>query len=312
MRCSRRSASSSLPLPRNHFEALGELHLDVSDRLLERWAGGDVVAVGVHGDAFELGRALPGQRIEFVNRLDFVAEQRQPPAAILVMGGKNLRRVAPHPEGAAHEIRVVPPVLQLHQPLEQRAELDPLPLFEPDRHFRIGLDRADAVNAGHAGDDDHVAPLKERPGGGMAHPIDLLVYRGVLLDIGVAARHICLGLVIVVIGDEVLDRVVGEKAPHFSVELSGQRLVGREDQGGAGDLPDDMRHREGLARAGNPEQDLVAVSVVDARDELRDRLRLIAGRLEAGDDLEGDAQIVARAFGDGDAHGPNIGAARAG
>ena len=73
-----------------------------------------------------------------------------------------------------------------------------------------------------------------------------------------------------------------------------------------------MRHGEGLARAGDPEQHLVAVSVVDARDEFRDRLRLVAGGLEVRDDLEGDPRFVGRAFGDGDAHGPNIGAARAG
>ena len=146
----------------------------------------------------------------------------------------------------------------------------------------------------------------------MAHPVDLLVYRGVLLDIGVAARHIGLGLVVVVIGDEVLDRVVREETPHFAVELGGKRLVGRQDQGGARDLPDDVRHGEGLARAGDPEQHLFAVPVVDSRDELGDRLRLVARGLEVRDDLERDARIVVRAFCNGDAHGPNIGAARAG
>ena len=51
-----------------------------------------------------------------------------------------------------------------------------------------------------------------------------------LLDVGVGARHVGLGLVVVVVGDEVLDRVVGEEALELAVELGGQRLVGREDQ----------------------------------------------------------------------------------
>ena len=35
----------------------------------------------------------------------------------------------------------------------------------------------------------------------------------VLLDVGVGARDVGLGLVVVVVADEVLDRVVGEEAP---------------------------------------------------------------------------------------------------
>ena len=164
----------------------------------------------------------------------------------------------------------------------------------------------------NAGDDDDVPPLQERTGRGVAHPVDLLVYGGVLLDIGVAARHIGLGLVVVVIGDEILDRVVGEETAHLAVELGGERFVGGEDQRRPRDRPDDMRHGEGLAGAGDAEQYLVALAVFDAADKLRDRLWLVASRLEAGDDFERGAEVGAWAFGDGDGHGPNIGAARAG
>jgi hypothetical protein len=66
----------------------------------------------------------------------------------------------------------------------------------------------------------------------VAHPVDLLVDRGVLLDVGVGARDVGLGLVVVVVGDEVLDRVVGEELAQLAVELRGQRLVRRQDQRG--------------------------------------------------------------------------------
>jgi hypothetical protein len=45
----------------------------------------------------------------------------------------------------------------------------------------------------------------------VAHAVDLLVDRGILLDIGVGARHIGFRLVVVVVGDEIFDRVVGKK-----------------------------------------------------------------------------------------------------
>ena len=51
--------------------------------------------------------------------------------------------------------------------------------------------------------------------------------------IGVGARDVGLGLVVVVVGDEVLDRVVGEEVLELAVELGGERLVGGEDEGGA-------------------------------------------------------------------------------
>ena len=100
-----------------------------------------------------------------------------------------------------------------------------------------------------------------------------------LLDVGVGARHVGFGLVVVVVADEVLDRVVGEEALELAVELGGQRLVGGEDQRRALGLLDDLRHGEGLARAGDAEQHLVALAVRDAVDELGDRRA--AGRRRA-------------------------------
>jgi len=55
--------------------------------------------------------------------------------------------------------------------------------------------------------------------------IDLRVDRRVLLDVEVAARDVGLGLVIVVVGDEVLDRVLGEVGAELVAELRGERLV---------------------------------------------------------------------------------------
>ena len=46
----------------------------------------------------------------------------------------------------------------------------------------------------------------------MAHPVNRLVYARFLFDIGVAARDIGLGLVIVIIRDEIFHCIVGEEA----------------------------------------------------------------------------------------------------
>src|SRR3546814_12010307 len=68
-----------------------------------------------------------------------------------------------------------------------------------------------------------------------------------------------------------LDGVVREEALHLAVELGGQRLVGRQHQGRALQVLDDMRHREGLARAGDAEQNLVALARRAVLGQLADR-----------------------------------------
>ena len=112
-----------------------------------------------------------------------------------------------------------------------------------------------------------------------------------LLDVGVGARDVGLGLVVVVVGDEILDRVLREERLELAVELGGERLVGGEDQRRALRRLDDLGHRVGLARAGDAEQHLVALLRVDARDQLGDRRRLVALRLELGDDAERHAAL---------------------
>ena len=85
----------------------------------------------------------------------------------------------------------------------------------------------------------------------MAHAVDLLVERAFLLDIGVGARDIGFRLVIVVVADEILDRVFREEAPHFAVKLCRQCLVGGQNQGRPLHRLDDMGDGEGLAGSGD-------------------------------------------------------------
>jgi hypothetical protein len=73
---------------------------------------------------------------------------------------------------------------------------------------------------------------QQRVGGRVAHAVDLLVDAGVLLDERVRGRDVGLGLVVVVVGDEVLDGVVGEERLELAVELRGEGLVvGEHEQG---------------------------------------------------------------------------------
>ena len=117
-------------------------------------------------------------------------------------------------------------------------------------------------------------------------PLDLLVDRGVLLDVGVGLRDVRLGLVVVVVGDEVLDRVVGQQLAELVGQLGGQRLVRRHHQRRPLQPLDQPGRRRALAGAGRAEQHDVLLARADAPLEVVDRGRLVAGRLVVADDLE--------------------------
>ena len=110
------------------------------------------------------------------------------------------------------------------------------------------------------GDDDDVPAREERRGRGEPEPRDVVVLRGVLLDVEVGLGHVRLGLVVVVVRDEVLDRVVREELAELVAELRGQRLVVGDHERRPLDLLDDPGHRRRLAGAGRAEHRLEALA----------------------------------------------------
>ena len=86
----------------------------------------------------------------------------------------------------------------------------------------------------------------------MAQLVDLLVDVGVFLDVEVVLGHVGFGLVVVVVGDEVFDGVVGEEVLELLVKLGGQGLVVGEHEGGLLGGLDYFAHDESLAGAVAP------------------------------------------------------------
>ncbi len=129
-------------------------------------------------------------------------------------------------------------------------------------------------------------PLEHRPGRGQPHPIDLLVDGRFFLDVGIGGRDVGLGLVVVVIADEVLDGVLREEPAELLVELRGQRLVVDHHEGGPVDRLDDLGHREGLAGSRHAQQHLAEIPPVEPLDQLGYGARLVPFQLEVRDKCE--------------------------
>jgi hypothetical protein len=225
------------------------------------------------------------QRIKGREAVHLVTKQLDPEPQFLVRR-IDIDDVAPDAKGAARKLLIVPLVLNLHQFPQHIVPADALAAFQRKQHAVVRLRGPEAVDARHAGNDDDVAPLEERPGRREAHAVDLVVDGRLFLDVGVGRRHVGFRLVVVVIADEVLDGVVREESAEFLVQLRGERLVVDHHQGGAVHARDGLRHREGLARSGHTEQHLVRIAACQSIGELANRPGLIARELELGHEVE--------------------------
>ena len=236
-------------------------------------------------EVLALGEELAGQRIEFGDPLDLVAEELDPDDRLL---GRRLelQGVAADAEPGPADGGVVALVLEVDQ-VAEHGVAPVLPALPQPEDGRAVVDRrAEAVDAGDAGHDDHVAALEQGMRGGVAQPVDLVVAAGVLLDVRVGPGEVRLGLVVVEVADEVLDGVVREELAELGVQLGGQRLVVRQDQRRLAVTCRSLSQSEGLSGAGRAKQRLVTQAPAEAIDELVDRPGLVAGGFEWRSEIE--------------------------
>jgi len=243
---------------------------------------------GIDRGLLQIRDRISGQRIDLADPLYLVAPHLDAHALFLV-SRKDLDGVTAHSECAALERDVVSAVLDLHEGAQNLVARDALALSKRD-HLLLVLHRiAKAVNGGYGCDDDDVVALHETRRRAQAQPVDVLVDGGVLLDVRVSRGDVCLGLVVVVIRDEVLDRVMREKALELSVKLSRERLVVGEDERRPAMVLDDVGHRHRLPRPGYAEKGLEALTLLEAARKLGDCLWLVAGGLKGRLKVEGGA-----------------------
>ena len=110
----------------------------------------------------------------------------------------------------------------------------------------------------------------------MAQHVDLFVDRCRFFDVGIGDGDVGFGLVVVVITNEIFDGVVGEEFPQLVTELSGKGFVVGEDEGGFANLRDRGGNGESFPGSCGPQQGLVAMTLLGALDQLRDRAGLIS------------------------------------
>ena len=265
------------PLGLEVLHLLLELVADLDRGALDRRLRRDVLGRRKDRDGLELRENLAGERVEVGDLLDQVSEERH---AIRRLGMRrlNLDHVALDPKTAAAEQRVVPRVLDVDELAQHEIAIGLLIDRQEDDAVLVLLRRTETVDARHRRDDDRVATREQARRRGVSQPVDVVVPRTVLLDVQVGLRDVRLGLVVVVVRDEVLDRVRRKELAKLVAELRGERLVVGDHERRPLDLLDDPRHRRGLARSRRAEQRLVLLACPQPIGQRRDRTRLVARR----------------------------------
>ena len=267
------------------LQPLLQLDLDALDGQAHPLVAGDVVAGRQDHQLVDDIELLAGERVDQHDALDLVAEHLDADGVLLV-GGVHLEGVAPHPEAAPGQVQVVALVADVDQLPQDRAHVVLFAHPDVEELVPVLLGRAQPVDGGHRGDHDDVPPRQQGGRRGVAEALDLVVDRRVLLDVGVARRQVRLGLVVVVVGDEVLDLVLREEGPELVGQLGGERLVRGHDQRRALELLDGPADGGALAAAGDAQQGLELLPRGQSLAQPGDGLGLVAGRGEVGHHLE--------------------------
>ena len=268
------------------LQSHGQLQLDRLHCLFERRARSHIVRIGIDADIVERSDFLARQRIEFDNLLNLVAEKGNAPGRIFIVRGKQFQVIAAHAEIAAREGLVVAFVLQRNELADDLALVDSLALLQVEDHRRISLDRADAVKARDRGHDQHIIALKQRARRRMPHAVDGFVHRALFLDVRVRPGDIGLGLVVIVVGNEILDGIFGKETLELAIKLRGEDLIGSEHKRGPLYGLDHLGHGERLARTGHAQKNLIALGGFNPGDKFGNRRWLVARWLVFADDPE--------------------------
>ena len=273
------------PLQIEQIQPFAELGADLLDRPLQPLLRGHEVLGGIDVDGVHALQNLTAGGIHIANCLHLIAKQFDPHQPIFI-GGPDLEHIAPHPEAAAGNLDVIAGILVVHQLPQRSTQVERFAHLELHGGLEVFGGNTEAIDAADRGHHDHILALEQRAGGGVTQHVDLLVDRRRLGDVSIRDRHVGLGLVVVVIGDEVFHRIVREELPQLIAELGRQGLVVGQHQGGPPGLGDHIGDRKGLAGAGGPQQGLIALTAINPGGEGRNRRGLVTLRLVGGVELE--------------------------
>ena len=256
-----------------------KLRLDVRKRPLHLLRLHDIVGRREDDHVGKVRYRPSLQRIDALQPVHLIAEKLDAVCLSRAVHGIHLEHIAVRAKCSALKIHLVPLVLDVHEPPHYGLARNLHAGAEGDGHVFVINRAAEPVDTRYARHHDDITPLRKSRRRGVPETVDLVVDVRVLLDVGIGRRNIRLRLVIVVVTHEVFNRIFRKILFELTVQLRRERLVVRNNQCRTVQLCDDIGHRKCLAGPGDAEKRLELFAGAETVHQLRNRLRLVAGRL---------------------------------
>ena len=211
-------------------QAFLEFHRNGLCRIENHLTGRHVMRLRVDSDPLEPSQDLTGQRIEYTQGFHFLVEQFNPDRTGLLVAGEDIDNVATNPVSSAAQLHVIATVLHFSQAPQDGSLIDHFAARQVQHHTQVLGGIAKSIDCRYGRHDDGVRPLQQRLCCRQTHLLNVLVYRGVFFNVGIRGRHVGFGLVVVVIGNEVFNRIFRKKIPKLAIQLGGKGFVRRQNQ----------------------------------------------------------------------------------
>src|SRR3989344_8756970 len=95
----------------------------------------------------------------------------------------------------------------------------------------------------------------------MAQAVDFFVNAGIFFNVSMGVGNVSFGLVVVVIADEIVNGIFGEKFSKFLIKLGGQGFIGRNYQSRFFDVGNDIGNRKSFSGTGHAQKSLMLQAI---------------------------------------------------
>ncbi len=220
---------------------------------------------------------LPGKGINERDGFNLCIKECYPNDMVVCIDREDIDCVSPHTEGSPDKICVIALVVHRNKRAHNIASLEGRILnADGNALFAVFLRRPKPVNARHGRYNNDIVSGQHVMGGGVPQAVYFFVNFGFFFNIGVGLGNVCLRLVVVVVGDKVMDGVFRKKFFKFACQLCGKCFIMGDDKSWLLQCLDNMRHGKRFAGAGNAQKRLMMHSCFHVLNQRLDGARLVA------------------------------------
>ena len=171
-----------------------------------------------------------------------------------------------HTKRTTLKIHLVARVLHVNESLDHIITVNLHSGTQGNHHVHIVIRTTNAIDTGDRCHDDDIFSLRQCCRGRKAQLINFIIDRRIFRNISVRLWHIRFRLIIIIVGNKILDGILREKFFHFSVQLPRQCLVVGNNQRWLIQCLNDICHRKGLSRTGHTQQRFKLVAFFESFD----------------------------------------------